>query len=70
MSNARSEAFKDYPELLTSEHVAEILSITPQTARSYMRNGELPGSFHVGARWYMPKAKLIELVDGGGPVHV
>lgn len=52
-----------YPDLLTTEDVAAILRKSPQVVRRMFSTGDLP-AVHIGARWYLPKARLVELVEG------
>lgn len=51
------------PDLLTTEEVAAILRKSNQVIRRMFNAGELP-AVRIGHRWYMPKARLIEIVNG------
>lgn len=54
-----------YPDLLITEDVAAILRKSPQVVRRMFSTGDLP-AVRIGARWYLPKARLMELVEGRG----
>lgn len=53
------------PDLLTTEEVAAILRKSHQVVRRMFSSGELP-AVRIGHRWYMPKARLLDIVDGCG----
>ena len=53
----------DYAELLNPKDASEVLGLQEWTVRRMLRNGELP-AVKIGARWYMPKSKLIEYLEG------
>lgn len=52
-----------YPDLLVTEDVCAILRKSPQVVRRMFSTGELP-AVHIGARWYLPKSRLVELFEG------
>lgn len=52
-----------YPELLLTEDVSALLRKSPQVVRRMFSSGELP-AVRIGHRWYLPKARLVELVEG------
>lgn len=49
------------PELLTVEQMCDLLKADEQTVRRWCRMGQLP-AVHIGRRWYVPTAKLNELM--------
>ncbi len=55
--------FKEYPDLLTVDHIQEQTGLSKQTIRSLINDGSLPGC-RIGRRLYVPKAKLIAFVNG------
>lgn len=61
-------SLENRPELLTTEDVTELLGKSEQSVRRMFRTGELPAVL-IGRRWYMPKHRLIELVEGRGGRH-
>lgn len=49
------------PDLLTVPQMADSLGVSQNTVRNLCRSGELP-AVHIGRRWYVPRARLDELV--------
>lgn len=56
-------SLESYPDLLTTEEVAAILRKSDQVIRRMFGSGELP-AVRIGHRWYMPKARLLEIIEG------
>lgn len=54
-----SALFEKYPDLLTTDDVAEILSVPRSTAQALCREHKLP-NVKIGRRVYVPKVRLIE----------
>jgi len=48
-------------QVLTVEHVAELLGLNPETVRRLLNKGELPGK-RIGRRWYVRRAALLEVL--------
>ena len=59
-----SAMFEGYGDMLDVSDLAEILRINPKTVQRQCRRGDLP-AIRIGARWYVPKIRLIEHVMGG-----
>ncbi len=55
------EAFKDYPDLLTTAHVSEITGLCTATILSEIHAGRLPAC-RIGQRYFIPKTRFIEYV--------
>lgn len=47
-----------WPELLTAEETALVLALHPDTVRSWLRSGRLPG-VRIGRAWYVRKSDLL-----------
>jgi len=58
------EALGSFPEVLSTDDVATVFGIKPDTARARLRLGEIPG-IRIGRRWYVLKFRLIEVLMGG-----
>lgn len=41
-----------------------IFGLSPQTVRSELSNGGIPGGFKCGRRWYLSDANLRRFMDG------
>jgi excisionase family DNA binding protein len=54
-----------YPDVLTVEEVAEVLRLTPRTARTLAAKDKIPGAFKVGAEWRFYKRDIIEMIRSG-----
>lgn len=61
LSEGDSIMFAGFPDLLTVQHLEVLLGQCEKTVRKLMAEGELP-SVTIGARVYVPKARLIEHV--------
>lgn len=59
-----SELFAGYPDLLTPKHISEITGISVQYVRALCREGKLPAVLIGEARWFVPKTRFIEFVNG------
>lgn len=58
------ELFAQYPDLLTTAHIAEITGFNVQYVRQLCREQVLP-AIQIGARaWFVPKTRFIEYVNG------
>lgn len=55
---------KTLPLILNTEEVAKILGISGQTVRKECATGGLP-AVRVGRRWFIPRDKFFEFVNGG-----
>lgn len=62
--SAGERMFCGYPELLTPAHIAEITGMSVQYARTMCRTGMLPAVQVGKSRWYVPKQRFIEFVNG------
>ncbi len=51
-----------FPDLLTSEEVAELLKVTPQTVGNYIRQGDLP-AYRVGRSHRIAQSDLIHFLS-------
>ena len=56
--DGENNIFAEYPELLTTDHVAAILGVCRATVQALCRQGEIP-NVKVGNRVYIPKTRLI-----------
>ena len=54
----------DCPGVMTPADVAGVLQISAKTVRRYMREGQIPRSFHVGPYWYVTKPDFIAWIEG------
>lgn len=63
LSERDSLMFAGFPDLLTVKHLEVILEQSEKTIRKLIAEGALP-SVTIGARVYVPKARLIEYVAG------
>lgn len=61
LSEGDSAFFAGFPDLLTVRHLEVLLGQSEKTVRKLIADGELP-SVTIGARVYVPKARLIEHV--------
>lgn len=60
------EMFAQYPDLLTTAHIAEITGFNVQYVRQLCREQVLP-AIQIGARaWFVPKTRFIDYVLAGG----
>ena len=60
------ELFTQYPDLLTTAHIAEITGFNVQYVRQLCREQVLP-AIQIGARsWFVPKKRVSDDVRGGG----
>lgn len=58
------ELFAQYPDLLTTAHIAEITGFNVQYVRQLCREQVLP-AIQIGARaWFVPKTRFIDYVNG------
>lgn len=52
-----ASALRSFPEFLTTEEVAEILKVTPQTIGNYIRSGDLP-AYRIGRSHRIARKEL------------
>lgn len=62
---AERTMFEGEQDLITTERLAALLGVHVNTARTLCRTGELP-AVKIGARYYVPRARLADFVAGGG----
>ena len=62
----QGELFAGYPDLLTPKHISELTGISAQHVRTMCREGKLPAVLIGEARWFVPKTRFIEFVNGAG----
>lgn len=55
--------FKDYPDVVTVDHVQEMLHIGRNTAYSLLKDGTLK-AFKNGTHYIIPKASVVNFVLG------
>lgn len=54
----------ELPAVLNTETVASLLGVSVQTVRIQCVEGELPG-VKIGRRWFVPRDRLVEFLNGG-----
>lgn len=53
------------PKLYTAQEVATMLHLSIDHTRKEMREGRLP-AVKIGRKWYMPEARLNDLIEVSG----
>ena len=61
--NRTNRIFKDYPDVVTVDHVQEMLHIGRNTAYSLLKDGTLK-AFKNGTHYIIPKASVVNFVLG------
>lgn len=57
-------------DVMTVQQVAELFGVHQETVRNWLRSGALPG-VHVGLRWFVRRADVMEMFEAkGGDVGV
>ena len=56
--------FEGYGDMLTIDDLAAILHVSRKTAQNQCKRGDLP-AVPIGRRWYVPKARLVEMLMTG-----
>jgi len=57
-----NSVLKDYPDVLNSHQVCEILSISKKTLYKVIRDGDLD-CFKIGREYKIPKVTLMKLIN-------
>lgn len=52
----------DFPPLLTTKEVADLLRIEPETVLDRMRRGEIPGAIRPGRHFLFRRDQLLEWI--------
>jgi len=55
----------DMSKLLSPGDVAEIVNVAPSTARTWMADGKVPGSFRLGATYAVRESDLERALESG-----